>query len=154
MAVEYLGKGVDDGLVIGRPGLKMSLFGVTTVTSKQAVVTTVDSTTITTVDTTTITTVDTTTVTDVVGTAIATNAATTNTGVQTVLKSRIAAHAAVINNLVLESRLHSLGINRMIADGRLISLGVNRLIADSRSQAKADNQLITKLRALGLFASS
>lgn len=33
-------------------------------------------------------------------------------------------------------------------------IAINRLIADSRSQAKAINQLITKLRALGLFASS
>lgn len=34
------------------------------------------------------------------------------------------------------------------------ALAINRLIADSRAQAKAINQLISKLRALGLFASS
>lgn len=33
-------------------------------------------------------------------------------------------------------------------------LAINRLIADSRANAKAINQIITKLRALGLFASS
>ena len=93
MGVQYIGDGGPDGTIVGRASHKLAFFGVTTVTGKQAVVTTVDSTTITAVQ---------------VATATTTNLIT----------------------------------------------AVNLLITDSRAQAKALNQLITKLRSLGLFASS
>lgn len=105
MGIQYLGDAGPDGTVVFRSGKKGSFFGVTTVTGKQAVVTTVDSTTITTVDTT---------------------VASTGLTAEATLVAMIEAHA----------------------------LAINRVIADSRATSKAVNQTITKLRALGLFASS
>lgn len=93
MAVQQLSNSNVDGWKLGQSASDKGAFFGGTVTSQQAVVTTVDSTTITAVQ------VATGTITHVIAAA-------------------------------------------------------NALIADSRAQAKALNQLITKLRALGLFASS
>lgn len=73
-----------------------------------------------------VTTVDSTTITTVQTAAITTAAVTTNTTWQGLMDTNV----------------------------RNKGLAINRLIVDSRAQAKAVNQLVSKLRALGLFASS
>lgn len=127
MGIQYLGDGGPDGTVLFQSGEKGGFYGITTVTGQQAVVTTVDSTAITTVDSTAITTCDTT-------------IATTGLTAEDTLDDIIEAQATAIN--------------RLIADSAAQAVAINLLITDGAANAVASNQLITKLRSLGLFASS
>lgn len=101
MAIQYIGDDGPDGTVVFQSGQKGAFFGVTTVTSKQAVVTTVDSTTITTVDTT---------------------VASTGLTAEATLVLMIEAHALAINRVIADVRSLAKAVDQVITKTRALGL--------------------------------
>ena len=136
MSIQYLGDDGPDGTVVFQSGQKGAFFGVTTVTAKQAIVTTVDSTTITTVKTA----------------AITTAAVTTNTVFQGLADTKLRNQALAINRLIVDAQLNAETVNKLVADAQLSGETVNKLVADDRLVALAVNTVISRLQELGLIA--
>lgn len=102
MGMKQLSDGGTAGTSLGQSTSdKISFFGVTTVTSQQAVVTTVDSTTITTCDTT---------------------IATTGLTAEDTLDNIIEAQALAINRVIADSRAQAKAINQLITKLRAFGL--------------------------------